>query len=54
MDVTYSAEAEQYREKIQAFLSEHLPNGWKGLGGLAEEQRPAHIVPGRPEQLLDI
>ena len=50
MDVTYSAEAEQYREKIQAFLGEHLPNGWKGLGGLAEEQRPGFVAQWR--QLL--
>jgi alkylation response protein AidB-like acyl-CoA dehydrogenase len=34
MDVRYSAEAEIYREKVQAFLSEHLPAGWKGVGAL--------------------
>jgi alkylation response protein AidB-like acyl-CoA dehydrogenase len=34
MDPTYSAEAEVYREKIQAFLAEHLPVGWKGVGAL--------------------
>jgi hypothetical protein len=28
MDPTYSAEAEAYREKIQAFLAEHLPGDW--------------------------
>ena len=39
VDPTYSAEAEQYREKVQAFLAEHLPAGWKGLGGLPAEQR---------------
>jgi alkylation response protein AidB-like acyl-CoA dehydrogenase len=34
MDPTYSAEAEAYREKIQAFLAEHLPEGWQGVGAL--------------------
>ena len=34
MDPTYSAEAEAYREKIQAFLAEHLPAGWQGIGAL--------------------
>jgi alkylation response protein AidB-like acyl-CoA dehydrogenase len=39
MDPTYSAEAEAYREKIQAFLAEHLPNNWNGMGGLPPAQR---------------
>ncbi len=34
MQPTYSAEAEAYREKVQAFLAEHLPAGWKGTGAL--------------------
>jgi alkylation response protein AidB-like acyl-CoA dehydrogenase len=34
MDVTYPPEAEAYREKVQAFLAEHLPTGWKGVGAL--------------------
>ena len=34
MDPTYSAEAAPYREKIQAFLAEHLPANWKGIGAL--------------------
>lgn len=34
MDPTYSAEAEAYREKIQAFLAEHLPADWRGIGAL--------------------
>ncbi len=29
-----SPEAEQYREKVQAFLAEHLPAGWAGIGSL--------------------
>jgi alkylation response protein AidB-like acyl-CoA dehydrogenase len=41
MDVRYSAEAEAYREKVQAFLSEHLPAGWKGIGALEKEAAEA-------------
>ena len=38
MDPTYPAEAEAYREKVQAFLAEHLPPGWKGIGALTREE----------------
>jgi alkylation response protein AidB-like acyl-CoA dehydrogenase len=34
MDPRYPAEAEQYREKVRAFLAEHLPAGWTGIGAL--------------------
>jgi alkylation response protein AidB-like acyl-CoA dehydrogenase len=34
MEPTYPVEAEAYREKIQAFLAEHLPVGWAGIGSL--------------------
>src|SRR5258705_13917979 len=37
MDPTYSAEADAYREKVQAFLAEHLPPGWGGTGTLEGE-----------------
>ncbi|HTN79128.1 MAG TPA: acyl-CoA dehydrogenase family protein [Acidimicrobiales bacterium] len=37
MQPTYSPEAEAYREKVQAFLAEHLPAGWKGTGTLEGE-----------------
>lgn len=43
MDPTYSDEAEDYREKIQAFLGEHLPANWRGIGQLADEEREAFI-----------
>jgi hypothetical protein len=39
MDPTYSAEAEQYREKVRAFLAEHLPPGWRGVSALPAAQR---------------
>ena len=38
MDVRYSPEAEAYREKVQAFLHEHLPAGWKGIGALTKQE----------------
>ena len=34
MQPMYSADAEAYREKVQAFLAEKLPPGWKGIGTL--------------------
>ncbi|HVM09244.1 MAG TPA: acyl-CoA dehydrogenase [Acidimicrobiales bacterium] len=38
MDVRYPPEAEAYREKVQAFLGEHLPADWKGIGALSHEE----------------
>ena len=35
MQPTYSAEAEAYREKVHAFLAEHLPADWTGTGQLS-------------------
>ena len=37
MDPIYSADAEAFREKIQAFLAEKLPSNWKGVGALPNE-----------------
>jgi alkylation response protein AidB-like acyl-CoA dehydrogenase len=37
VDPSYSPEAEAYRDKIRAFLGEHLPAGWKGIGALAPD-----------------
>src|SRR3954449_2150844 len=37
MQPTYSAEAEAYREKVQAFLAEHLATRWGGIGTLEGE-----------------
>lgn len=34
MEPTYTLEADAYREKIRAFLGEHLPAEWNGLGAL--------------------
>ena len=43
MDPRYSAEAESYREKIQAFLSEHLPPGWSGIRDLEGAARKTWV-----------
>jgi alkylation response protein AidB-like acyl-CoA dehydrogenase len=34
VDPHYPAEAETYREKVRAFLGEHLPADWAGIGAL--------------------
>jgi alkylation response protein AidB-like acyl-CoA dehydrogenase len=36
---TYSDEAESFREKVQAFLAEHLPADWRGVGTLDKEDQ---------------
>jgi alkylation response protein AidB-like acyl-CoA dehydrogenase len=41
MDVRYPPEAETYREKVQAFLAEHLPADWKGIGALHHAEADA-------------
>ncbi len=38
MNPTYSAEADAYREKVQAFLAEKLPSGWGGIGQLEGQE----------------
>ncbi|MBI2703745.1 MAG: acyl-CoA dehydrogenase family protein [Actinobacteria bacterium] len=47
MDPTSSAEAEAFRQKIQAFLAEHLPEGWTGIGALPGEEAEAFRVAWR-------
>ncbi len=41
MDLTYPVETEQYREKIRAFLNQHLPDDWAGVGALESAERAA-------------
>ncbi|MDQ2725331.1 MAG: acyl-CoA dehydrogenase family protein [Actinomycetota bacterium] len=38
MDPRYPAEAETYREKVRAFLGEHLPADWHGIGSLSADE----------------
>jgi alkylation response protein AidB-like acyl-CoA dehydrogenase len=47
MQPTYSAEAEAYREKVQAFLAEHLPPTWKGMGALEGEALETFVAEWR-------
>ena len=39
MDLTYPEVSVAFREKIGAFLDEHLPSNWAGFGALAPEDR---------------
>ncbi len=48
MDPTYTSEAEAFRQKIQAFLAEHLPADWSGMGSLSPEERRDFIARWRP------
>ena len=43
MRPSYNEEAESYRQKIQAFLGEHLPPNWSGLVALDENSRDVFI-----------
>src|SRR4051795_7376560 len=43
MQPTYSAEAEAYREKVQAFLAEKLPAKWAGIGSLEGDELAAFV-----------
>jgi len=38
---TYTAAADAFREKIQAFLAEHLPADWEGIGALDHDESMA-------------
>lgn len=47
MRPTYSAEAENYREKIRAFLRTNLPSDWEGVGALGPDERRAFVASWR-------
>ncbi|MEO6652847.1 MAG: acyl-CoA dehydrogenase family protein [Ilumatobacteraceae bacterium] len=47
MRPTYTADAEAYRQKVQAFLAEKLPAGWGGIGGLEGEELTAFVTDWR-------
>ncbi len=34
MDPHYPPEAERFRKEVKAFLDDHLPAGWQGIGAL--------------------
>ncbi len=52
MRPTYDEAAESFREKIQAFLAEHLPSGWTGIGALDRDAASAFTA-GWREVLRD-
>jgi len=47
MQPTYTAEAEAYREKVQAFLAEKLPSNWQGTGSLEGEELEKFVAEWR-------
>lgn len=47
MQPTYTAEAEAYREKVQAFLAEKLPTNWQGTGALEGEELETFVAEWR-------
>ncbi|MCV6963062.1 acyl-CoA dehydrogenase [Mycobacterium intermedium] len=47
MDISYPPEAEAFRDRIRAFLAEHLPPGWSGPGALAPGDREAFAAQWR-------
>ena len=47
MQPTYSEEAEAYRVQIQDFISEHLPNDWKGIGSLTGDAKAEFLAEWR-------
>ena len=47
MHPKYTAEAEAYREKVQAFLAEKLPTNWGGMGQLEGEALTTFVTEWR-------
>ena len=43
----YTADAEAYRDKVQAFLAEKLPVDWRGIGRLAGEEFASFVTEWR-------
>jgi alkylation response protein AidB-like acyl-CoA dehydrogenase len=41
VDPRYPPEAEGFRARVRAFLAEHLPPGWTGIGALTHEEAAA-------------
>ena len=48
MDPNYTDAADAFRQKIQAFLAEHLPANWSGMGALSSDERSAFMTKWRP------
>ncbi|WP_029429869.1 acyl-CoA dehydrogenase family protein [Blastococcus sp. URHD0036] len=52
MDLTYPPEAEEFRERVQRFLADSLPEGWTGLGALPPDDQ-AEFQRNWRQRLLD-
>jgi len=44
MDPRYPLEVEPFRKRVRAFLDEHLPAGWAGLGAIADRDEADAFV----------
>jgi alkylation response protein AidB-like acyl-CoA dehydrogenase len=44
MDPQHSAQAEHFRSGVRAFLTEHLPTGWRGIGAIADRKEADEFV----------
>jgi hypothetical protein len=44
MDPRYSVEAENFRVRVRTFLRENLPEGWQGLGAIADRDEADAFV----------
>jgi alkylation response protein AidB-like acyl-CoA dehydrogenase len=47
MNPSYDADAEAYRDKVEAFLAEQLPPSWAGLGALDRDEAEEFIASWR-------
>src|SRR5690625_4597982 len=44
IDISYPAEAESFRSRLQEVLARHLPSDWAGIGALSETERDEFLV----------
>ena len=44
MDLVQSVEAQQFRERIRTFLTEHLPPEWRGIGAITDRRQADEFV----------
>ena len=44
MDPRYPLEVEPFRKRVRAFLDDHLPDGWAGLGAIADRDEADAFV----------
>jgi alkylation response protein AidB-like acyl-CoA dehydrogenase len=44
MDPTHAAEAERFRARVRAFLADHLPVDWQGIGAIADRDEADRFV----------